>query len=84
VLVYSTSPIFAYASGWTDLFTNTGENNGCPITKCYLMTGNCGSTLTVDTLFFIDANTPWGLSAKNNEEAGWAQKNFCYKCEGTN
>ena len=32
VLIYSTSPTLTYMSGWTGLFTSTGESKGCQVT----------------------------------------------------
>ena len=63
VTTYSAvSTTLAYAVGWTDVFTNSGENLGCPITTCTLRTADCSAVATVNTNFYMASASPWGLS----------------------
>ena len=84
VTTYSAvSTTLAYAVGWTDVFTNSGENLGCPITTCTLRTADCSAVAVVNTNFYMAAASPWGLTAKRNDITGWGPITFCYRCEGT-
>jgi hypothetical protein len=82
-LVYSSSSTpHVYTSSWLKLFATVDDTN-CPVTSCKLMDGTCSSTPTANANFYIGANTPWALSAKQNVVDGWVYQTFCIKCLGT-
>jgi hypothetical protein len=91
VYEYSSSvSTYAYTTTWTDVFTSTGETKGCPVTSCELRDATCTDTIpAVNTNFWITSTgSPWALTAKANEEAGWISPNmvatsFCFRCMGT-
>ena len=84
VIPYSSSvATYAYTSTRIDIFTDTGESKGCPVTSCELRTSDCSNSLADTVNVYINSNRPWGLTAKRNNVNGWDAEFFCYRCIGT-
>jgi hypothetical protein len=77
------TPDHVYVSSYDKIFTHPDPTN-CPVTSCTLRSSDCSAALAVNTeLFMTSGNANYGVSAKQNIDAGWTDIDFCYKCSGT-